>query len=427
MPSVARSVALLEQAKKVMPGGVNSPVRSFRSVGGHPIFFKRGEGAYLYSTDNQRYIDYVCSWGAVISGHAHPAIVQSVTEAVQNGLGFGATTEVEVRFAERLCGALPNLEKVRLVSSGTEATMSAIRLARGFTQRHKLVKFGGCYHGHSDALLVAAGSGAQALGIPDSSGVTAGSVADTLVLPYNDSEALEQCFRQQGDTIAAVIIEPIAGNMNMVVASTEFIKKLRELCHQFGTVLIFDEVMSGFRVGAGGAQGLLGVVPDITCLGKVIGGGLAVAAFGGRADIMAHLAPLGAVYQAGTLSGNPVALAAGMAVLDIILNDNFYRDLHRHANRLAQGLSEAAAGRVPFCAQAIGGMWGYYFLPAVPTSFAAVKEGNMAQFKQFFHAMLDRGVYFAPSAFEAGFIGSAHTDAVIDETIAHAKSAFAEL
>ncbi len=423
-----KSEQLLAKAKQFIPGGVNSPVRAFNAVGGNPVFFKSGDGAYLYSVDNHRYIDYVCSWGAVITGHAHSQVITAVQSAAERGLGFGATTEIEVEFAARLCAALPSMDKVRAVNSGTEATMSAIRLARGYTKRSLLIKFEGCYHGHSDALLVAAGSGALTFGSPTSAGVTAGGVADTLVLPYNDDEALLRCFNEHGNAIAAVIIEPIAGNMNMVCASQAFLTQLRQCCDEHGAVLIFDEVMSGFRVDKQCAQGLLGITPDLTCLGKVIGGGLAVAAFGGREDIMNTLSPLGGVYQAGTLSGNPVALAAGMATLSLVLCDEFFDQLNANGHRLTEGLSNAAAETgVEFCAQSIGGMFGFYFCNNVPTSFAEVKLSDGEQFKQFFNAMLSRGVYLAPSAFEAGFIGLAHTSDIIDDTIAIAKDAFAQI
>lgn len=425
---IEKSKQLAKQAQQYMPGGVNSPVRAFNSVGGDPIFFTKGCGAYLYSVDHHRYIDYVCSWGAIITGHAHPQVIAAVQAATEYGLGFGATTEVEIKFAQYLCSALPSMERVRAVNSGTEATMSAIRLARGYTKRSLLIKFEGCYHGHSDALLVAAGSGALTFGTPTSAGVTEGGIADTLVLPYNDCDALLHCFNQHADAIAAVIIEPIAGNMNMVCASQPFLTQLRACCDKYGSVLIFDEVMSGFRVDKQCAQGLLGITPDLTCLGKVIGGGLAVAAFGGRADIMNHLSPLGKVYQAGTLSGNPIALAAGLATLSLVLSDDFFVSLNANGQHLAQGLSAAAtAAGVEFCAQSIGGMLGFYFCRHIPTSFAEVSNSNIDRFKAFFHAMLKRGVYLAPSAYEAGFIGLAHTPDVIDETIAIAKEAFAEI
>ena len=427
MSAGPRSETLLARASARIPGGVNSPVRSFSGVGGHPLFFRRGAGACLYDADGRRFIDYVCSWGAVILGHAHPDVIKAVRQSSENGLGFGTPVEVEVEFAEELCAALEGMDKVRVVNSGTEATMSAIRLARGFTGRDLIVKFAGCYHGHADSLLVAAGSGVLTLGIPSSAGVPAAAIADTFVLPYNDGEAVGDCFRKHGDRIAAVIVEPVAGNMNLVRGSEDFLRTLQSCCNRHGAVLIFDEVMSGFRVGKKGAQGLLGVTPDLTCLGKVIGGGLGVAAFGGRRDIMDSLAPLGKVYQAGTLSGNPVALSAGLATLRLILNDEFYRRLNAVGDSLCQGLIAAADGAVPFSAQSVGGMFGFYFRPTPPANFGGVETGDIGLFRAFFHAMLKRGVYLAPSAFEAGFIGSGHEPPLIEETLAAAKEAFQEI
>lgn len=426
---VEKSAALFARACARIPGGVNSPVRAFAAVGGNPPFITRGDGAFVWDADGRRYVDYVCSWGAQIVGHAHPAVVSAVQTAAENGLGFGAPHEAECRFAETLCAALPSLEMVRAVNSGTEATMSAIRTARGHTGRALLVKFAGCYHGHVDALLVDAGSGALTLGAPSSAGVPPAAVADTVVLPYNDPEAAAQFFRRRGGETAAVIVEPIAGNMNMLIPQREFLTTLRDGCAQHGAVLIFDEVMSGFRVGRGGAQELFGIRPDLTCLGKVIGGGLNVAAFGGRRDIMRQLSPLGAVYQAGTLSGNPMALAAGLATLEIILADGFYDALNAAAAQLVDGLTAAAAaaGVKEFSAQSRGGMLGLYCRPSPPQNFAEVKECDAKKFATFFHAMLSRGIYLAPSMFEAGFISAAHTPKIIEETITAARAAFAEI
>jgi glutamate-1-semialdehyde 2,1-aminomutase len=421
----SRNEALFERAKRRIPGGVNSPVRAFRSVGGTPRFLSHAQGAFVWDEDGKTYLDYVGSWGPAIVGHAHPAIVSAVQEAATKGLSFGAPTKAEVEMAELLCDLLPSMEQVRLVSSGTEATMSAIRLARGFTGRDTLIKFEGCYHGHADSLLVKAGSGLLTLGNPSSAGVPADVAQHTLVLPYNDSEALEAVFREKGDTLAAVIIEPIAGNMNLVVPSADYLRLLRRLCDTYGTVLIFDEVMTGFRVGLQGVQGLFGIRPDLTTLGKVIGGGMPVGAFGGRADIMAHIAPLGTVYQAGTLSGSPVAVAAGIASLTLVQEPGFYDTLAQQARLLTEGLTHAAqkAG-LPFCAQSVGGMFGLYFQENVPTSFEAVMQADQAQFRRFFHAMLEAGHYFAPSAFEAGFVSGAHTPALIERTIMAADSVF---
>ena len=422
------SKTLFERSRRVIPGGVNSPVRAFNGVGGAPVFFAKGEGAYLIDAEGRRYVDYVCSWGALISGHARAEIVEAVRQAAGNGLGFGAPTEIECRFAETLCAAMPSLQMVRAVNSGTEAAMGAIRAARGFCGRDLLVKFEGCYHGHADALLVAAGSGALTLGAPSSAGVPKKTVADTAVLPYNDSAAAEDFFARRGAETAAVIVEPIAGNMNMVRGGAEFIQTLRALCDKHGAVLIFDEVMSGFRVARGGAQELFGVAPDLTCLGKVVGGGLAAAAFGGRQDIMKQLAPLGKVYQAGTLSGNPVALSAGLAALEIALADGFYESLQQTGESLAAALSVAAKKHgAPFCADNTGGMLGFYFRPSPPKNFAEVQECDIGLFRKFFHAMLARGIYLAPSAYEAGFIGAAHGETEIAATVHAAEESFAEI
>ena len=420
--------SLFARAQKTTPGGVNSPVRAFRSVGGTPRFITRAQGPYFWDAEERRYIDYIGSWGPAIVGHAHPKVVQAVQEAAARGLSFGAPTEGEIDMAEEICKLVPSIEQVRLVSSGTEATMSALRLARGATGRDKIVKFEGCYHGHADSLLVKAGSGLLTFGNPTSSGVPEDFVKHTLVLDYNNTQQLEEAFKAAGNEIACVIVEPVAGNMNLVPATAEFLQAMRRLCTEYGAILIFDEVMSGFRVALGGAQSLYGITPDLTALGKVIGGGLPVAAFGGRADIMKHLAPLGGVYQAGTLSGNPVAVAAGLTTLRIIQEAGFYERLSAQTRKLADGLSDAArdAG-VTFSADTLGGMFGLYFSAAVPASYAEVMQGDKERFNVFFHAMLDQGVYLAPSAFEAGFVSAQHDDAVIAETVVAARTAFAEI
>jgi glutamate-1-semialdehyde 2,1-aminomutase len=426
--ATSKNDTLFARAQRTTPGGVNSPVRAFRSVGGTPRFITRAEGPYFWDADGKRYIDYIGSWGPAIVGHAHPDVVQAVQDAATRGLSFGAPTEAEVDMAEELCRLVPSMDQVRLVSSGTEATMSALRLARGATKRDKIVKFEGCYHGHADSLLVKAGSGLLTFGNPTSGGVPDDFVKHTLVLDYNDVAQLEQAFEAYGMDIACVIVEPVAGNMNLVPASQAFLDAMRRLCTQHGSVLIFDEVMCGFRVGLGGAQELYGIKPDLTALGKVIGGGMPVAAFGGRADLMAHMAPLGAVYQAGTLSGNPVAVAAGMTTLKLIQQPGFYEQLGAATRRLADGMSAVAkeAG-VTFCADAVGGMFGLYFSAEPPRSYAEMMAGDREKFNRFFHLMLDEGVYFAPAAFEAGFVSAQHSDAVIDETIAAARRAFAKL
>ena len=419
------SEQLFERAQQRIPGGVNSPVRAFRSVGGTPRFIAAGSGARVRDVDGLSYIDYVGSWGPLILGHAHPEVVAAVQQASLGGLSFGAPTASEVEFAELLCELLPSLAMVRLVSSGTEATMSAIRLARGFTGRDLLIKFEGCYHGHSDSLLVKAGSGMLTFGNPSSSGVPADFVRHTLVLDYNDSTGLEAAFAEHGPRIAAVIVEAVAGNMNLIAPQPAFLQSLRELCSRHAAVLIFDEVMSGFRVGARGAQGLYGVTPDLTTLGKVIGGGMPLGAFGGRREIMSQIAPLGPVYQAGTLSGNPVAVAAGLATLKLLQAKDFYESLRQRTRQLTDGLA-AAAGRhgVPFSAQAIGGMFGLYFRSECPQSYAEVMECDTQAFNRFFHAMLDAGHYFAPSAFEAGFVSAAHSESDIAATVAAAEGVF---
>ncbi|MES2934298.1 MAG: glutamate-1-semialdehyde 2,1-aminomutase [Pseudomonadota bacterium] len=419
---------LFARAQLTTPGGVNSPVRAFRSVGGTPRFIKRADGPYFWDADDKRYIDYIGSWGPAIVGHAHPVVVKAVQDAAARGLSFGAPTEGEIEMAEEICRLVPSIEQVRLVSSGTEATMSALRLARGATGRDKIVKFEGCYHGHADSLLVKAGSGLLTFGNPTSAGVPEDFVKHTLVLDYNHTQQLEDAFKNLGDQIACVIVEPVAGNMNLIKATPDFLHTMRRLCTEHGTVLIFDEVMSGFRVALGGAQALYGITPDITALGKVIGGGLPVAAFGGRTDLMQRMAPLGAVYQAGTLSGNPVAVAAGMSTLKLIQAPGFYEALAAQTRKLADGLASAAqVAGVDFCADAIGGMFGLYFSKQIPTSYAEMMAGNKLQFNAFFHAMLDEGVYFAPAAFEAGFVSAAHDDVVIAATIDAAKRVFSRL
>ena len=425
---------LFEKSQQLIPGGVNSPVRAFRSVGGTPVFFKKGLGSRLWDVDGKEYIDYINSWGPMILGHAHPQVTKAVQEVVANSLSFGAPTGLELEIAELINKLVPSMEQVRLVSSGTEATMSAIRVARGFTGRNKLVKFEGCYHGHSDALLVKAGSGLLTFGknneqgVPSSAGVPAEVAAHTLTLEYNNTEQLKALFENMGDEIACVIIEPVVGNMNLVVPHMEFLQTLRELCTKHGAVLIFDEVMTGFRVHLGGAQALYDIKPDLTTLGKVIGGGLPVGAFGGRKDIMQCLAPIGAVYQAGTLSGNPVAVTAGLATLKLIQAPGFHAKLTAQTKKLVDGLVAAAkeAG-VVFNAQSVGGMFGLYFCEKCPTSFAEVMQSNKEHFNKFFHFMLDEGIYLAPSAFEAGFVSAAHTDEDIAQTIEVAKRAFASL
>ncbi len=424
-----RSDELFERARRVIPGGVNSPVRAFKAVGGTPVFFARGEGAYLYDEDGRRYIDYVGSWGPLILGHAHPKVVEAVQQTAARGLSFGAPTRLEVEMAETICRLMPNIEKLRLVSSGTEATMSAIRLARGYTGRDKIVKFEGCYHGHADALLVKAGSGALTLGVPTSPGVPAALAAHTLTLEYNNLAQVQAAFEKWGREIACVIVEPVAGNMNCVPPVEGFLQGLRALCDAHGALLIFDEVMTGFRVALGGAQSLYGVKPDLTTLGKVIGGGLPVGAFGGRAEIMAHLAPEGPVYQAGTLSGNPVAVAAGLATLNEIARPGFFETLAARTTALAEGLKERAHRLgVALTTQAVGGMFGIFFTSAPRvTRFAEVMACDVERFQRFFHGMLARGVYLAPSAFEAGFVSAAHSEADIAATLDAAEAVLARL
>jgi len=411
---VSRNADLFARAQRTIPAGVNSPVRAFRSVGGTPRFFSRGEGAYLWDADGKRYIDYVGSWGPAILGHAHPDTVRAVQETARDGLSFGAPTEGEIEIAETLCGLLPSIEMVRLVSSGTEATMSALRLARGYTGRPKIVKFEGCYHGHGDSLLVKAGSGALTFGQPSSAGVPPSIAGETLVLTYNDLDDVAAAFKAHPDEIAGVIVEPVAGNMNLIAPRPGFLQGLRELCDRYGAVLIFDEVMTGFRVHLRGAQGLYNVTPDLTTLGKVIGGGMPVGAFGGKRAIMHKIAPLGPVYQAGTLSGNPVAVAAGLATLNAIQAPGFYERLSERTRALTDGLTTVAAkAGVAFSAQSIGGMFGIYFAANAPTSYAEVMASDKEAFNRFFHRMLDSGVYLAPSGYEVNFMSLAHSDELL--------------
>lgn len=426
---MSESQKLFEEAQKYIPGGVNSPVRAFKGVGGNPVFFARGEGAHLFDEDNKRYVDYVGSWGPMILGHAHPGVLDALSKRLQCGLGFGAPTRIEVEMAKRVCALMPSIEMVRMVNSGTEATMSAIRLARGFTGRDLIVKFEGCYHGHADSLLVKAGSGALTLGVPSSPGVPAGTASNTLTLPFNQLEPLEALFREKGDQIAAIIVEPVAGNMNFIPPVEGFLEALRRVCDAHGSILIFDEVMTGFRVALGGAQSVFKVKPDLTTLGKVIGAGLPVGAFGGRRDIMEHLAPLGPVYQAGTLSGNPLAMASGLTMLEAISEDGFFTSLEDKTRSLMNGLREIAEkNQIPFSARCIGGMFGIFFneQPQV-TQFSEVMQSNMAQFKAFFHGMLEEGVYLAPSAFEAGFVSAAHTGEDIQFTLEAASRVMPKL
>jgi glutamate-1-semialdehyde 2,1-aminomutase len=423
---MSRNEELFARAQRTIPAGVNSPVRAFRSVGGTPRFFTRGQGPYVWDADDKRYIDYVGSWGPAILGHAHPDVVRAVQEAAVHGLSFGAPTEIEIVMAETLVRRLPSIEMVRLVSSGTEATMSALRLARGFTKRSRILKFEGCYHGHGDSLLVKAGSGALTFGQPSSAGVPAAIAGETIVTPFNDLDAVADAFAANPGNIAAIIVEPIAGNMNLVMPKPGFLEGLRQLCDAHGAVLIFDEVMTGFRVHPRGVQGLTGVTPDLTTLGKVIGGGMPVGAFGGRRAIMEQLAPLGPVYQAGTLSGNPVAVAAGLATLAATEVPGFYEALSASTRSFTDGMVAAAArAGVPFSAQSVGGMFGIYFAERIPDTYDAVMTTDKARFNRFFHAMLDAGVYLAPSAYEAGFVSAAHRPEDIAATHRAAASAFA--
>ncbi|WP_028357170.1 glutamate-1-semialdehyde 2,1-aminomutase [Brackiella oedipodis] len=420
--------ALFERAQHSIPGGVNSPVRAFKSVGGTPRFISKAQGPYIWDTEGTQYIDYLGSWGPAIVGHSHPEVVEAVQAAAAKGLSFGAPTEGEILIAETICQRLPSIEKIRLVSSGTEATMSAIRLARGATNRRKIIKFEGCYHGHADSLLVKAGSGLLTFGNPTSAGVPEEFITHTIVLEYNNLEQVEQSFAELGSDIACVIVEPVAGNMNLIKPKAGFLEGLRRLCDAHGALLIFDEVMTGFRVGPQGVQGLSGVTPDLTTLAKVIGGGMPVGAFGGRAEIMDNISPLGAVYQAGTLSGNPVAVAAGLKTLEILARDGFYEFLGKQTSRLVEGLCQAAKDHgVNFSADSVGGMFGLYFRDQIPSSFAEVSDADTEQFKIFFHSMLEQGVHLAPSAFEAGFVSAAHSDDVIEATLQKAQTAFAKV
>ena len=422
-------MSLFQEASKYIPGGVNSPVRAFRGVGGEPVFFARARGARVWSAEGREFVDYVGSWGPMILGHAHPDVIRAVQQTAENGLSFGAPTEIETTVARRIIELVPSIELVRMCSSGTEATMSAIRLARGFTGRQKIVKFEGCYHGHSDSLLVKAGSGMLTLGVPTSPGVPPELAAHTLTLTYNDVAQVEQVFAEVGAEIACVIVEPVAGNMNCIPPEPGFLEALREQCTRHGAVLIFDEVMTGFRVAKGGAQQLYGSRPDLTTLGKIVGGGMPVGVFGGRRDIMSHIAPLGPVYQAGTLSGNPVAMAAGLATLNGLDAPGFHARLGELTDRLVQGIAAAArAARVPLATNHVCGMFGLFFTEAERvTSYAEATRCDVERFKRFFHGMLDEGVYLAPSAFEAGFVSIAHTDADIDATVAAAGRVFARL
>lgn len=420
---------LFEAAQKHIPGGVNSPVRAFKGVGGDPVFFKSAKGAYLTDADDKQYIDYVASWGPAILGHAHPEVVKVVQQQAEQGLSFGAPTAIETEMADLVCELIPSMEMVRMVSSGTEATMTAIRLARGYTGRDKIVKFEGCYHGHSDSLLVKAGSGALTLGVPSSPGVPAALAEQTLTLTHNDADEVRKVFAEIGEQIACIIVEPIAGNMNCIPPEEGFLETLREVCDASGAVLIFDEVMCGFRAGLQGAQGVYNITPDLTTFGKVIGGGMPVGAFGGKKEIMQHIAPLGPVYQAGTLSGNPLAMAAGLKTLQLIQEDGFFENLTTKAAKLLTGLQAAADEfNIPFTTNQVGGMFGFFFSEEKNIRrFAQVAKGDMERFKKFYHGMLDEGVYLAPSAYEAGFVSSQHTDADIANTIAAARKVMTTL
>ncbi|MHB1949132.1 MAG: glutamate-1-semialdehyde 2,1-aminomutase [Gammaproteobacteria bacterium] len=420
------SQELFKKAQHYIPGGVNSPVRAFNGVGGDPVFVKSAHGAYIVDVDNREYIDYVGSWGPMIVGHAHPQIIKAVEKALENGLSFGAPTAIEIQLAEKIHQIMPSIELVRMVNSGTEATMSAIRLARGFTKRNKIIKFAGCYHGHADSLLVSAGSGALTLGVPSSAGVPESFAQHTLVAEFNRLDTVEELFEKYGDDIAAIIVEPIAGNMNCVLPTHGFLQGLRELCDRYSSVLIFDEVMTGFRVARGGAQALYQIKPDLTTLGKIIGGGMPVGAFGGRADIMRSIAPLGPVYQAGTLSGNPIAMTAGIATLELLAEPDFYSELAKTTNTLMQGLKERAqAAKIPFLTTSVCGMFGLYFTEQDQIeTFANVKQCDVLRFQKFFHGMLQEGVYLAPSAYEAGFVSSAHGRDEIAKTLDAAEQVF---
>lgn len=426
---MSKSAQLFQQAQKTIPGGVNSPVRAFKSVGGTPVFIDSANGAYLYDVDGKKYIDYIGSWGPMLLGHNHPAIREAVVKAAEKGLSFGAPCPAEITMAETICELVPSMEMVRMVSSGTEATMSAIRLARGFTGRNSILKFEGCYHGHADSLLVKAGSGALTLGVPNSPGVPADFAKYTLTAEFNNLEQVKQIFAEQGADLACIIVEPVAGNMNCIPPAPGFLQGLRALCDQYGTVLIFDEVMTGFRVALGGAQAYYNIKPDLTTLGKIIGGGMPVGAFGGRRDIMQHIAPLGGVYQAGTLSGNPIAMAAGLAALNEIRKPGVYDVLTAKTSQLIEGLAAAAkeAG-IPLATTQVGGMFGVFFSKETQISnYQQATQCDIDAFKRFFHLMLEQGVYLAPSAYEAGFLSIAHSDDDLAYTIAAAKKAFVQL
>jgi glutamate-1-semialdehyde 2,1-aminomutase len=423
------SELLFKEAQKVIPGGVNSPVRAFKGVGGTPLFIKAAQGAYLIDVDDRHYIDYIGSWGPMIVGHAHPDVVKAVIQAVPLGLSFGAPTALEVQLAEKICEMVPSVEQIRMVNSGTEATMSAIRLARGFTRRDKIIKFAGCYHGHADTLLAQAGSGALTLGIPSSAGVPESTVQNTLIAEFNRLETVEALLKQYPNEIAAIIVEPVAGNMNCIPPASGFLSGLRTLCDNHNVLLIFDEVMTGFRVALGGAQSYYHIKPDITTFGKIIGGGMPVGAFGGRKDIMQSLAPLGPVYQAGTLSGNPIAMTAGLQTLELISQPGFYEKLTEKTLILTRGLqAHADAASIPLCTTAVPGMFGIFFTAKKEIkTYEDVKQCDVARFKQFFHGMLEEGVYLAPSAFEAGFISSAHDESIIQKTLDAAGKVFSTL
>ncbi|GMR16615.1 MAG: glutamate-1-semialdehyde 2,1-aminomutase [Gammaproteobacteria bacterium] len=426
---MSRSHDLFTAAQKHIPGGVNSPVRAFKGVGGDPVFFKKAKGPYVYDEDDNQYIDYVGSWGPMIIGHAHPDVLKSVQETMQNGLSFGAPTELETQMADKVCELVPSMDMVRMVSSGTEATMSALRLARGYTARDKIVKFEGCYHGHSDSLLVKAGSGALTLGVPTSPGVPASLAEHTITLSYNNIEQVKQTFKERGKQIACIIVEPVAGNMNCIPPVAGFLEGLREVCDEYGSVLILDEVMTGFRVSLGGAQGFYNIKPDLTTLGKVIGGGMPVGAFGGKRKIMEQIAPLGPVYQAGTLSGNPVAMAAGLTTLNIISQPGFYETLTRQTEKLVKGLEERAAkANIPLTTNQAGAMFGFFFTEEKNIStFEQVSACDAERFKKFYHGMLEQGIYLAPSAYETGFVSSAHSDEDIAKTLDAAEKVFSGL
>ena len=426
---MSRSSELFTAAQKHIPGGVNSPVRAFKGVGGDPVFFKKAQGAYVYDEDGNQYIDYVGSWGPMIVGHAHPEVLKSVQDVMKNGLSFGAPTELETLMADKVCELVPSMDMVRMVSSGTEATMSALRLARGYTGRDKIVKFEGCYHGHSDSLLVKAGSGALTLGVPTSPGVPASLAEHTITLSYNNIDQVKQTFKEIGNEIACIIVEPVAGNMNCIPPVAGFLEGLRDVCDEYGSVLILDEVMTGFRVSLGGAQGHYNIKPDLTTLGKVIGGGMPVGAFGGKREIMEHIAPLGPVYQAGTLSGNPVAMAAGLATLELISQKGFFENLTLQTKKLVQGLEERAAkANIPLTTNQVGAMFGFFFTEDKNIStFEQVTACDAERFKTFYHAMLNEGIYLAPSSYETGFVSSAHTDEDIMKTLDAAEKVFSTL